>query len=83
MAALLPALPAALALTGTIVQAATAPDFDEPLPVNSVVPDIDEELRDAKRRKGRQRFVSAEDTLAGTQVGAPLTLGEGGEALGI
>ena len=82
MAPLLPILPALLTLTTTIVGAATAKDPPTPLPSQQVVPDVDQELRDAMKRKGRQRFVNAGDTLAGSDIGSQITLGQGATILG-
>jgi hypothetical protein len=75
MAPVVPIIPAILALGSTIIEAATRKTPKPPPERRLDIPDIDEELRAAGRRKGRQIFAGESELLAGGKIGAPRTTG--------
>jgi hypothetical protein len=74
-APIVPLLPALLALTTTVIGIATQKTPKVPQ-IQRLDPDnIDDELRDAQKRKGRQIFAGDRALLEGGQIGAERTLG--------
>lgn len=75
MAPVVPLIPSILAFTGTIIQAATqdTPKVPDPRRLDDAA--VDNELRDAQKRKGRQIFTGEQSLLAGGKIGADRLLG--------
>lgn len=78
---LIPIIPAILAFTGTIIQAALekTPKVPEPQRLDPI--DIDQELRDAQKRKGRQ-ILAGDQPLIGGSIGAERNFGVESTILG-
>jgi hypothetical protein len=80
MAVAIPALPAILAFVGTVATTAIALANKPKLPKELTSPaniddNVDQELLDAQRRKGRQTLAGDEQSLIGGPVGAAIALG--------
>jgi len=74
VAAILPVLPALIGLATTVVGIASAKSPKLPEQRRLDVNDIDQELIDAQKRKGRQTF-AGNNLLVGGQIGAERTTG--------
>ena len=75
MAPLIPIIPAMLAFAGTVVTAATRPNAPKPPARKLETSTVDQELRDASRRRARQTFAGDDSLLIGGTVGTAETVG--------
>jgi hypothetical protein len=80
MAVAVPAIPAILSFIGTVATTVISLTNQPKLPKEltspaSIADDIDQELLDAQRRKGRQTLAGDEQSLIGGPVGSKIALG--------